>query len=178
MSKRLPVRNENRCPQRDSYRNVHRSSVHGRPQMGKLQWQDKGAMVQSDKGHSATERRNEGWGRRWEWASVTLRWAEKSNTRVHSWRSHLYKVLEQSKQTYCDRNREVASGRKRGLWEGNTMDCPSVMRLFLDLDWSAHYMSGCLSKLIESYLQSLHILLCVNYRKSSAEFFFLGGARN
>ena len=29
MSKRLPVRNENRCPQRDSYRNVHCSLFTG-----------------------------------------------------------------------------------------------------------------------------------------------------
>lgn len=80
-----------------------------------------------------------------------------------------------SPRTVKTKATEVASGRKRGLWEGNTMDCPSVMRLFLYLDWSAHYMSGCLSKLMELYSQSLHILLCVNYRKSSAEFFFLGG---
>lgn len=32
----------------------------GAPQMGKPEWQDKGAVVQTDKGHGARERRSEG----------------------------------------------------------------------------------------------------------------------
>lgn len=55
------------------------------------------------------------------------------------------------------------------------MDRPSVMQQFLYLDWSADYMSRCLSKLIKLYSQSLHILLCVTYIKASADFFFGGG---